>query len=78
VRFYWEGGWDTGVNMPSFIGPNSRILTENPWLAKPIKKNSEKSDFGEFASMEKYTLPILIERILGSQKFNKVGLYLDY
>jgi hypothetical protein len=31
-------GQDTGVGRSNFIQPNSRILIENPWLAKLARK----------------------------------------
>jgi hypothetical protein len=67
-----EGGWDTGSGILNSIGPSSRILIENPL---PAGKKLEKSDIGEFTSMEIFTQLLSIERIRQSPKFPKVGFY---
>jgi hypothetical protein len=69
------GGWDTDVGRSSYNRPKRRILIENPLTGKECLKKSGKSEFNEFASMEKYAQVLLIERIRQSQKFGKVVFY---
>ncbi len=64
----WQGGQDTGVGRSSSSYPNNGILIENPLAGL---KNSSKSEFGEFTSIEKYAqllLTALIWRFYYSTK----------
>jgi hypothetical protein len=53
------------------IWQNSGILIENPLAGEAGQKNATKSEFDEFASMEKYAQLLLILRIWQSKKFDK-------
>ncbi len=55
-----KGGWDTVVGISSSNWSNRKILIENPQGSKADQKILEKSEFGESASMEKYTQLLFI------------------
>ncbi len=56
----WKG-WDSGVGRFSSINKNSGFLIEMTLSGKAVNKNSAKNEFGEFASMEKYTQLLFIK-----------------
>jgi len=63
-----EGVGETGVGWSSSSWSKSRIHFESPLVGKAGWKDLAKSDLSDFASMEKYTQPLLIECIRQSKK----------